>query len=171
MKSFIVVAAVLLVLPFLAAAQENPRLNITLMSCRELQCWNRADIFLLNESAYIDYNSSEKGISYYAFLTDPNGTKYPIIFPNRIISNTTGNYTVEITAWKEGYEERHISRVVQFVEKIPEPEIQKPARLDWITVLGVLAVALTLFVGWRVYKSSKPGKEKPKKTARTRKKR
>src|SRR4030042_5212656 len=68
------------------SGQESQKINVTLMSCAELQCVNRKDIFLLNESAYLDYNSTVKEISYSATLTFPDGTEYQTNFPNRITS-------------------------------------------------------------------------------------
>jgi hypothetical protein len=149
MKKSLLVLGMLIALPFLAAAQSPGTLDVKLMSCTELVCKHQKDIFLLNEGAYIDYNSSVKEISYAATLTNPDGTKYQISFPNRITSNVTGNYTVEITAWKEGYEETRTSKIVQFVDSYPKPE--NPPVLDWVPLLALLAGFLTVFVAWRVY--------------------
>jgi len=169
MKKSLLLLGVLVVLPFFAAAQEKPQLSVTLMSCRELLCTNRADIFLLNESAYIDYNSSVKGISYSAILTFPDGSKYQIMLPNRITSNFTGNYTVELTAWKDGYDETKLTKVVQFVEKLPAPNIENPPQVDLVRMLLVIvAVGLIIAVVWRLARRNrKPEKsEAPRKGAK-----
>ncbi|MCX6814719.1 MAG: hypothetical protein NTY20_03670 [Candidatus Aenigmarchaeota archaeon] len=162
-KSLLLVAAILMVLPFFAAAQEKPRLNITLMSCRELQCKNRADVFLVNESAYIDYNSTVKEISYSAILTFPDGTEYQILFPNRITSNVTGNYTVEIIAWKDGYEETSVSKIVPFVDNASVSQnSQNPITINPIPILAII-IAVLLVVGlWRYFRRT-PEKHKGEK--------
>jgi len=162
MKKFLAFAAALAFLPALAAAQEGGKINVTLLVCRELLCASKADLFLLNESAYIDYNSSVREISYSAIFTFPDGAKYQAMLPNRITTNMTGNYTIEFIAWKEGYEETRISKTIQFVEKMPEPA--NPATLDWVPVLAALGAGLTVFVAWRVYsRRKKPREEKPEK--------
>ncbi|HJW96691.1 MAG TPA: hypothetical protein VJ485_00840, partial [archaeon] len=134
-KSFMILGALLLmpvIIVAIAAGQESRgRINVTLMSCAELQCVNRKDIFLLNESAYLDYNSTVNEISYSATLTFPDGTEYQTNFPNRITSNVTGDYMVEMIVWKEGYEETHLSKVVRFVDSLSGPsgqEAQNPPR-------------------------------------------
>ena len=159
-KFLLLAAAVLLVLPFIASAAM--RLDVTLTSCRDLLCANASDFFLTGEGAYIDYNSSVKGITYWAQLTFPDGTKQQLQFPNRITSNITGNYTVEIVAWKDGYDELTVTKVVQFVDKIPEP--QNPPVLDWeIFLLSMIAGILTVLVVWRVYTRMKKPKPAPQK--------
>ena len=151
MKRFLALAVMLLVLPAMAAAA-LPKLDLRLTSCRDLLCANSTDFFLVGEGAYIDYNSSVKGISYWAQLTFPDGTKYQITFPNRITSNVTGNYTVEVTAWKDGYDELTLTKVVQFVDKLPEQQVQNPPVLDWAAfLLSMLAGFLTVIVVWRLY--------------------
>lgn len=170
MKKLLAVVSILAVLPFIAAAAM--RLDFTLTSCRDLLCTNRTDTFLVGEGAYIDYNSSVKGISYWAQLAFPDGTKYQITFPNRITSNTTGNYTVEAVVWKDGYDELTVTKVVQFVDKLPEQ--QNPPILDWERfLLFAVAAVLTIFVVWRIFRrrpkrapgkkeETKPGKGKGK---------
>ena len=169
-KYLLLASAVLLVLPFIAAAA-LPKLDVVPTSCRDLLCTNRTDVFLVNESAYIDYNSSVKGISYWAQITFPDGTKYQLTFPNRITSNATGNYTVEIVAWKDGYEETAVTKVVQFVDKIPESKIENPPILDWqIFLLSMIAGVLTVLVVWRVYSRMKKPKPAPHKKEESHKK-
>jgi hypothetical protein len=171
-RTLMVSVAVLMALPLIAAAAM--RLDVNLMSCRELLCENATDVFLVGAGAYIDYNSSVRGISYWAQLTFPDGTKYQITFPNRITSNVTGNYTVEITAWKEGYDEFTGTKVVQFVDKLPESSpqnTQNPPVLDWQKfLLFVVAAVMTVLVVRRIYSrrkrpvgkkaEAKPGKGK-----------
>jgi hypothetical protein len=169
-KSLLVVAAVLLTLPFFAAAQESlPKINITLMSCTELQCTNQKDVFFVNESAYIDYNSTVKEISYSAILTFPDGTKYQTAFPNRIISNVTGNYTIELIAWKEGYLDTSISKVIRFVEKQPASNTENPPQVDLVRMLLVIiAAGFIIAVVWKITRRDrKPEKsEAPRKVAK-----
>jgi len=154
-KSLLAFAVVLAALPFFAAAEKVP---VELMSCRELLCTNRADTFLVNESAYIDYNSSVRGISYSATLTFPDGNKYQIMLPNRIASNFTGNYTVELTAWKDGYEETKLTKVVRFVEKPSEP--QNPITINPIPVLVVILIVLIAIGSWRYLRIPERRKER-----------
>jgi len=163
MKKSLLLLGVLMALPLFVSAQETRKLNITLMSCRELLCTNRADVFLLNESAYIDYNSSVKGISYAAMLTFPDGSKYQIMLPNRIASNFTGNYTVELTAWKDGYEETKLTKVVQFAEKLPASDIENPPQVDLVRLLQVIiAAGFVIAVVWRITRRNrKPEKSEP----------
>jgi hypothetical protein len=168
MKKILAVVSIIAVMPFIAAAAM--RLDVKLTSCRDLLCTNATDFFLPGEGAYIDYNSSVKGISYWAQLTFPDGTKYQITFPNRITSNETGNYTVEMTVWKDGYDELTVSKVVQFVDSIPEEQVQGPENtqnppvLDWpIFLLSMLAGVLTVLVVWSLYsrrKRPKPAHDK-----------
>ncbi len=157
MKKYLLLAGALiavLAIPFTVNAAM--RLDVQLMSCRELLCTNRADVFLVGEGAYIDYNSSVKGITYWAQLTFPDGTKYQINFPNRVTSNVTGNYTVEMVAWKDGYDELTVTKAVQFVEKLPEAQVQNPPVLDWQKfLLFVVAAVLTVLVLWGVYSRRK----------------
>jgi len=167
-KSLLLAAVVLLALPFFVAGQETPRLDVTLMSCTELQCTNQKDVFFVNESAYIDYNSSVKGISYSAILAFPDGSKYQIMLPNRIISNVTGNYTVELIAWKDAYDETRVTKVVQFVEKQPASNTENPPQVDLVRILLVIvAVGFIITVVWRITrrnrKSKKAGTSKEKK--------
>jgi len=152
-KLLLAAFALLMALPLTGLAQEGGKIDVVLTSCRDLLCTNRTDVFLVGEGAYIDYNSSLKEISYSATLTFPNGTIYQITFPNRIISNVTGNYTVEMIAWKEGYEETRLSETVQFVDKLPG--LENPLRLDWAPALVLIGVALTAFVAWRVWAGRK----------------
>jgi len=151
-KSLILAWALLAVLALPLIASAAMRLDVKLTSCRDLLCENSSDFFLPGEGAYIDYNSSVRGISYWAQLTFPDGTKYQITFPNRITSNVTGNYTVEIVAWKDGYDEMTLTKVVQFVDKLPEQQVQNPPVLDWARfLLSMLAGLLTVIVVWRLY--------------------
>lgn len=179
MKKSLLLAGMLILLIVSAAAAQSPgKIDITIMSCTELVCDNQKDVFLVNEGAYIDYNSSVKEITYAATITFPDGTKYQTQFPNRITSNVTGNYTVEIIAWKEGYEEARASKVVQFVNELPQQE--NPPVLDWTRfLLFALAAGLTVFVVWGIYRRRKRSRtvsekkeEKPEtsqKKSRTRK--
>jgi hypothetical protein len=138
------------------------KLDVRLTSCRDLLCVNSSDFFLPGEGAYIDYNSSVKGISYWAQLTFPDGTNYQITFPNRITSNVTGNYTVEVAAWKDGYDELTLTKVVQFVDVMPEEQVQNPPVLDWtIFLLSMIAGVLTVLVVWRVYTHRKKPEPAP----------
>ncbi len=170
MKKSLLLLGVLVVLPLFAAAQESQqKINVTLMSCTELLCTNKKDIFLVNESAYIDYNSSVKDIFYSAMLTFPDGSKYQIMLPNRITSNFTGNYTVELTVWKDGYEETKLTKVVQFAEKLPAPNIENPPQVDLVRMLLVIVAAgFIIAVVWRLARRNrKPEKsEAPRKRAR-----
>jgi len=166
MKKFLILAVLLLVLPAIASAAM--RLDVRLTSCRDLLCVNASDFFLPGEGAYIDYNSSIKGISYWAQITFPDGTKQQLQFPNRITSNTTGNYTVEMNVWKDGYDELTVTKVVQFVDALPQEQAQNPLVLDWTWILIPLAGVLTALVVWRVYTHRK--KPEPVSEAKVRKK-
>jgi hypothetical protein len=167
MKKSLLLCGLLILLAIPAAAQPLGKMNITLMSCTELVCEHQKDFFLVNEGAYIDYNSSEKGISYSATLTYPEGERVQIAFPNRITSNVTGNYTVEITAWKEGFEEARTSKVVQFVNELPGEQVQNPPTVDWARILlFVLAAALTVFVAWGILRRRRSVPEKAEKKKR-----
>jgi len=151
MRKFLAFAVILSVMPAMAAAA-LPNLDLRLTSCRDLLCENATDVFLVGEGAYVDYNSTEKGISYWSQVTFPDGTKYQITFPNRITSNVTGNYTLDIVAWKEGYEETALTKVVQFVDTFPQEQSQNPPVLDWtIFLLSMIASVLTVLVVWEVY--------------------
>ncbi len=168
-KSFMILGALLLmpvIIVAIAAGQESRgRINVTLMSCEELQCVNRKDIFLLNESAYLDYNSTVNEISYSATLTFPDGTEYQTNFPNRITSNVTGDYMVEMIVWKEGYEETHLSKVVRFVDSLSGPsgqEAQNPPRFEVIPILVFAVPVVLVFVLWRYSKRKSRNKKKPK---------
>jgi len=159
MKSFVVVLAVLLAMPFLAAAQvQAEKLNLTLMTCTELECINKKDVFLVNESAYLDYNSTVKEISFSATLTFPDGTKHQITFPNRVISNVTGTYTFEITAWKEGYEETTVTKNFQIVEKLPETQADNLPKLDWFPFAFIAVLVVLIFASWRFHRRKSPKK-------------
>jgi hypothetical protein len=161
MKKSFLLFGVLIVLPLFVVAQESlPKINITLMSCTELQCTNQKDVFSVNESAYLDYNSTVKEISYSAAITFPDGTKYQTTFPNRITSNATGNYTVELIAWKEGYLDTSVSKVVQFVDNSSGTPVQNPMTINPVPVLAIIAAALIVFALWRY--SKKKFTEKPK---------
>ncbi|MEM5812104.1 MAG: hypothetical protein QXN71_03570 [Candidatus Aenigmatarchaeota archaeon] len=157
-KNLVVFIALSLAMPLISAE----RVPVTLMSCRDLLCTNRTDTFLVNESAYIDYNSSIREISYSATLTFPDGTKYQITFPNRITSNATGNYTVEMTVWKEGYEETKLTKVVQFVERIPERRTENPYRVDIVPLITLVLSALIVFSLWKYSKRRQRQKGKRK---------
>jgi hypothetical protein len=156
--SIVLFAALVLLMPALAAAQQLPKINMSLMSCTELECINQKDIFLVNENAYLDYNSTEKEISYSAVITLPDGTKYQTQFPNRIISNVTGNYTIELTAWKEGYQDTTVSKVVQFVEK--PSSTGNPLAINPVPILAVAAAIILVFGLWRYSKRKKSTKKK-----------
>jgi hypothetical protein len=163
MKSVILVGALVLLIPAaLAAAQELPKLNVTLMSCTELECVNQKDVFLVNESAYLDYNSTVKNISYSATITFPDGTRYQTTFPNRIISNITGNYTVDIIAWAEGYQDTTVSKEVRFAEK-SSPASQNPVTINPVPLLAIAAAIILVFGLWRYSKRGKPQTSKKKK--------
>jgi hypothetical protein len=160
MKALIAFLCLALILPAMAAAQET--LNVEVMSCTELECINQKDTFLVGESAYIDYNASVKGISYSALITFPDGQIYQTAFPNRIISNVTGNYTVDIIAWKDDQEAR-ASHTIQFVESLPEPAAaQEPARLDWLPVILILGTFAVMLAVWK-FPKRKPSRKEPKK--------
>ncbi len=162
MKPFMLLVALLL-MPAITAAiatgQDSQKINVTLMSCIELQCVNRKDVFLLNESAYLDYNSSVKEISYSATLTFPDGTKYQTNFPNRITSNVTGDYMVEMVVWKEGYEETHVSKIVRFVDSLSGPSDQNPPRFEVVPIVVIVIPIILVFTLWR-YSKGKTGKKK-----------
>jgi hypothetical protein len=157
-KSILLIAAVLLATPFLAAVQAQQSLDIKLMSCTEILCTSRKDVFLVGEYAYIDYNSSVKGLIVAGALRMPDGTSYQIMFPNRITSNTTGNFTVDLVAWKEGYQETMASKVVQFVDVLPDgnatgpPAEQNPLRIDIVPVIAVIIALLIVLGAWRYSK-------------------
>jgi hypothetical protein len=169
MKRFLALAVLLLVLPAMAAAALP--IDVRLTSCRDLLCVNSSDFFLPGEGAYIDYNSSVKEISYWAQITFPDGTKYQITFPNRITSNVTGNYTVEVIFWKDGYEETSLTKVVHFVDTLPGQQAQNPPVLDWAAfLLSMIAGVLTVLVVWRVYAHMKRLKPAPEKKEDVRKK-
>jgi hypothetical protein len=162
MKKSFLLFGVLIVLPLFVVAQESlPKIDITLMSCTELQCTNQKDVFSVNESAYLDYNSTVKEISYSAAITFPDGTKYQTTFPNRITSNVTGNYTVELIAWKEGYQDTSVSKIVQFVEK-SSPASQNPMTINPVPVLAIIAAALIVFALWRYSKKKSPERKEEK---------
>lgn len=156
MKPFLVAAAILLALPVLAAAQEA--LDVKIMFCMERECVNQKDFFYAGEGAYIDYNSTLKGITYAAFLIHPDGTRQQITFANRVISNVTANYTIEMTVWKDGYNETKISRTLQFVEAPSLPAQSNPPVLDWMPLAVVAGAAVIAFAAWRVYKKKPEGK-------------
>ena len=163
MKKSLILCGLLMLLAVSVAAQSLGRMDITIMSCTELTCINQKDVFFVDEQAYIDYNSSVKEITYAATITFPDGTKYQTQFPNRIISNVTGNYTIDITVWKEGYEEARASKVVQFVDS--PSNAGNPPVLDWERfLLFGLAAALTVFVAWGIYRRRKPVPEKKAET-------
>ena len=155
MRKAILLLGVLLALPAFAAAQPG-RLNVAILSCTNLTCEIQKDAFFLDEQAYIDYNASMTGISYAATLTFPDGTSYQTQFPNRITSNVSGNYTVEMTVWMEGYDDINVTKIVQFVDRPSAGQAQNPPAIDWVWVLIPLAAVLTAFVGWRVYTHRKP---------------
>jgi len=151
MKSVVLLGALVFLMPAVfAAAQQLPKINITLMSCTELQCINQKDVFLVNESAYIDYNSSVKEIVYAVTITFPDGTRYQTQFPNRITSNITGNYTIELTAWKDGYQDATVSKIVQFVEK--PSDSQNPMTINPVPILAIAAAVLIVLGLWRYSK-------------------
>lgn len=163
MKKLIMLAgAIIAVIAITFTVKAEMKLDVQLMSCREITCENRTDFFLPGQGAYIDYNSSVRGITYWAQITFPDGSKQQLQFPNRITSNTTGNYTIEMTAWKDGYDELNVTKVIQFVDKLQEEQVQNPPVLDWqMLLLFALAAALTIFVVWSVYShGKKPAHEK-----------
>ncbi len=145
MKPFFLIAGILIALPILIQAQSQGKVPVTIMSCTELECIHQKDVFFAGEGAYIDYNSTIKGISYAATLTHPDGTRQQIAFPNRITSNVTGNYTIDMTVWKEGYDETQASKIVQFVEVRENPPV-----LDWIPLAAVAGIAVVVFAAWRL---------------------
>jgi hypothetical protein len=158
----LLVMAALLAMPLLAAAQNNEsqgNLDVQIWSCTELECANRQDVFLVGQYAYIDYNSSVKGLIIAGSLKFPDGSSYQIMFPNRITSNTTGNFTIDLIAWKEGYNETFASKVIQFVDQLPASNttandtgpsaVQNPPTFDVIPILAILVVALAAIGVWR----------------------
>jgi hypothetical protein len=93
-------------------------------------------------------------------LTFPDDSKYQIMMPNRITSNTTGNYTVELTAWKDGYEETKLTKVIRFMEKQPASNTENPPQVDLVRMLLVIVAAgFIIAVVWRITRRDR----KPKK--------
>lgn len=170
MKALFGLAAILLVLPLAAAAQSMGKIPIEVMSCTELQCIYRTDVFLTGQYAYLDYNSSVKGVTVSGILTFPDESIQQITFPNRIMPNISGTYLLQITAWKDGYDETVSTKFIQFVDNplLDNSSVgnrtvdQNPPKVDVIPIIAVIILAAGILAAWRYTKRTPRHKKESK---------
>ncbi len=164
MKAHLAVTAFFLASALMAWGVHAEKVNVTLMSCKDLLCTVQKGAFLLNESAYIDYNSSEKEITYSAVLTFPDGKSYQINFPNRVVSNETGKYIVNMTVWKDGFEETKVYKEFSFIDSSPQtPAVENPPTLDIVPML-VIAIPIVIVLALWMHSNRKHKKISPQKS-------
>lgn len=125
----------------------KPSFEFALKICKDSACKDRAMVFDVGETAYIQYDSSVAGLDVSAVITQPDLAVQNIALPAEVLLDKLGNYSLEVTASKSGYKDAKRSLLfgtIGAAAEAPAVTREPPITIspEAIAAIAVMVVAL-----------------------------
>ncbi len=87
------------------------------ITCKDQACTNKAIVFIINETVYLNYESKVLEVSVAGLLTRPDGSTRAVTLPNTESAFQIGTYKLKAEASKAGYKTMKVDSIFVVIEK------------------------------------------------------
>lgn len=156
-------------------------MGVSLLTCTDPTCKNQSSMFLVGESAYLDFNSTTKGVKCNVKISTPAGSTTTLDLPTTITLSEKGTYFVAGSCSKQGFNPVTPSLMIGTLDSWPEvktiqncnendicdnnedhsicpqdcPEPEEAAAFPMEYIIGALIVIVAAILIWKFVLSKK----------------
>jgi hypothetical protein len=94
-----------------------PSFEISLLTCKDQECINKAKVFILNDTMYLNYESEVSEVSVTGLLTRPDASTRELTLPATEPASQIGTYELKAEALKEGYKKMQVEAMFGVIDK------------------------------------------------------
>ncbi len=94
-----------------------PSFKFSLLTCKDQACTEKAKVFILSDTIYLDYESEVPGVSITGLLTRPDASTRELTLPATEPASQVRKYKLEVEASKEGYKTMKVESMFGVIEK------------------------------------------------------